>query len=183
MLAATGGTGGRGRAAVAAAWGDDSAGGTASGGASGGAASGGAASGGASDGGSGGAEPMFPEVEPNTFASRWSIPASDRMLTLPLEPGGTYDFVVDWGDGQTDVITSDDDAAVTHEYAQAGLYRGEHLGSPAWRVLRGACAGDHGRKLVEILQWGPLGLGQTPYQFQSCVLEITAVDAPPISRT
>jgi len=35
---------------------------------------------------------------------------------------GVYDFVVDWGDGSSDTITTFDDPALTHTYSTAGTY-------------------------------------------------------------
>jgi uncharacterized protein DUF285 len=41
---------------------------------------------------------------------------------LTMESGGTYDFVVTWGDGSEDEIAAWDDPAVTHTYDNPGAY-------------------------------------------------------------
>src|SRR5690606_15943272 len=60
------------------------------------------------------------------FVSRWRTDAygdsADDQITLPLVSNGTYDFVVDWGDGTTDTITAWDDPARTHTYPEPGTY-------------------------------------------------------------
>jgi len=40
-------------------------------------------------------------------------------IFTPL-PNGTYDFTVNWGDGQSDVITSPTQPEITHAYSGAG---------------------------------------------------------------
>lgn len=41
--------------------------------------------------------------------------------TLQLDPSGTYDFTIDWGDGSSDVITSYNQPEATHTYASTGV--------------------------------------------------------------
>ncbi len=50
------------------------------------------------------------------------ITVSNEIVTLPLESGYLYDFIVDWGDGsQLTTISSYDDSNATHTYT-AGSY-------------------------------------------------------------
>jgi hypothetical protein len=44
------------------------------------------------------------------------------QFTVPTVSGGTYDCVVDWGDGSVSDITTWNDAAWTHTYSSAGTY-------------------------------------------------------------
>jgi len=48
--------------------------------------------------------------------------SDDNQIKLPLVKNGTYNFTVYWGDGTEETITSWDDIAVTHTYAEAGEY-------------------------------------------------------------
>jgi surface protein len=41
---------------------------------------------------------------------------------LKLDPEGTYDFTIDWGDGSSDVITSYNQPETTHAYSTLGPY-------------------------------------------------------------
>ena len=41
------------------------------------------------------------------------------LMQLPLPSGQTYNFVVDWGDGNSDIITAYDQAETLHTYSSA----------------------------------------------------------------
>jgi surface protein len=49
--------------------------------------------------------------------------STDHQIKIPVENGGTYDCVVFWGDGSSDSITTWNDVAWTHTYANTGIYR------------------------------------------------------------
>jgi hypothetical protein len=62
------------------------------------------------------------------FVSIWNTnntssgSSNNNQVKLPVYNGGVYNFVVDWGDGLSDVITAWNDAALTHTYAAIGTY-------------------------------------------------------------
>jgi surface protein len=94
---------------------------------------------------------------------------------LPLTATGTYNFVVDWGDGNTDTITVWNDAAVDHTYAASGIKT---------VTIRGVCTewsfnntGDR-LKLLNVLQWG--NTVSTALDFYGCanLTAISATDSP-----
>ena len=60
--------------------------------------------------------------------------SSSTQIKLPLDASGTYNFQVDWGDGQSNRITSFADPFTTHTYASAGTYTIRLTGS--YTVLR-----------------------------------------------
>ena len=74
---------------------------------------------------------------------------------LPTVAAGTYNFDVDWGDGNTDTITSYNQAEVTHTYSSGGIYTIEITGNFTGISLFGS--GDH-LKLLEVLNWGGTNL-------------------------
>ena len=55
-----------------------------------------------------------------TFAIDTSLGDATPTFQLPLS--GTVSFTVDWGDGNSDTITSDTDPAMDHTYASGGTY-------------------------------------------------------------
>ena len=72
---------------------------------------------------------------------------------LPLVFGGDYDFFVDWGDaGCEDNITVYNQAEVTHQYADTGIYQISitGVGLTGWQF---AFIGDDD-KLLNISEWG-----------------------------
>ncbi len=113
------------------------------------------------------------------FVSTWKtdnsggVSNNDQIL-LPLEPTGTYDFVVDWGDSSSDLITAWDQPEVTHTYAAPGTFK--IMIDGAIDGFKFGNAGDRG-KIIEISTWGPLLLGDNDgYFYGAANLVITAVD-------
>jgi len=108
---------------------------------------------------------------PNSFYSVWdttktsSGSSSSNQVRLPLQSSGTYNFLVYWGDGGSDTITSWNQAAVTHTYASSGVYTIDITGTiVGWQFDFG---GDR-LKIIEIQQWGDLRLGNSGSYFQGC---------------
>lgn len=105
-----------------------------------------------------------------------------RQITLPLVEDGEYNFVVEWGDGTSDVITEWDQPEVTHTYPEAGEYTVVIHGQIDGWLFAGE--GDR-RKILELRQWGPLRLGEHDggYFRGATVLDLNAEDAPDLSGT
>ena len=107
----------------------------------------------------------------NAFTMTWktdnlSIGSSaNNQIKLPLEPTGSYDFTIDWGDGQRSQITSWNQAETTHTYSVIGTYTVKIVGTlVGWRF------NDTGDKLkiLTISNWGDLRLGNSGNYFQGC---------------
>jgi len=93
---------------------------------------------------------------------------------LPLEASGTYNFNVDWGDGNDDDITAWDDIATNHSYSGAGTYNVVITGT----IIGWSFNGTGDRLLItNISEFGPLRLGNSGGYFNDCRnLTITATD-------
>jgi len=105
--------------------------------------------------------------------------SSSDQFTLPLDATGTeYDFVIDWGDGQTDTITQSNQAEKTHTYTSEGQYEIKIFGiCKGWVFWNGGDA----KKMLNISNWGCLDIC-TSTAFAGCTnLTSTASDAPRIS--
>ncbi|MBF4484370.1 MULTISPECIES: BspA family leucine-rich repeat surface protein [unclassified Flavobacterium] len=105
------------------------------------------------------------------FVSTWKTDnistgsSAENQIKLPLQNGGVYNFIVDWGDGTKDTITSWNQSQVTHTYSLAGIYKINITGiCYNWAFLN---TGDR-LKLLNILSWGNLRLGNRGYYFQGC---------------
>jgi surface protein len=105
--------------------------------------------------------------------------SDDDQFVLSLNPLGTYDFNIDWGDGSQNTITAYDSTDLTHTYSSAGTYEIQ---------MAGACAGiynnDSGDSLkwISISQWGDIAWESFYSSFFGCVnLDITATDSPDLS--
>jgi len=87
-------------------------------------------------------------------------------IKLPLESAGTYDFVVDWGDGTSDNITTWNQAEATHTYAVTGVYTVIIVGQCwGWKFNNN---GDR-LKLTIVHQWGDnFRVGNSGRYFWGC---------------
>jgi surface protein len=117
-----------------------------------------------------------------SFRSTWNTSNTSSgssnivQVALPLVSGGTYNFVVEWGDSTDDTITAYGDAAKTHTYNSSGNYdiviRGEIKG---WQFND---VGDR-LKISNIANWGTLGFTDLEGTFEGCEdLTINANDGP-----
>lgn len=115
-----------------------------------------------------------------SFISTWT---TTDTITLPLSSTGTYNFLINWGDGNVDHITAYDQAEVTHTYSAAGNYT---------LVITGVCEGwtfkdvpDSKDKINEIVQWGNFKMGDGTldggYFYQCTNLIISAIDIPDLT--
>ncbi len=110
-------------------------------------------------------------ADPDAFISVWdttkvSLESSNSdQVKLPLEFDGTYDFFVDWGDGNNYTIAIWNQTESTHTYSTTGIYTIQITG-----IIEGWCF-NHERdrlKIIEIRQWGCLRLGNNGNYFDGC---------------
>ena len=127
----------------------------------------------------------------NAFITVWKTDnpgeSADNQITLPLVEAGSYNFIVEWGDGTRDRISAWDDPASTHSYSSPGTYTVTITGTiTGWQfaIINYLRFGDS-RKLLIVENWGPLAFGPTEEgQFAGAAnMVITASDAPDLSQT
>ncbi len=112
-------------------------------------------------------------TEPEPMITVWKIGDAsygdgDLTLQLPLVSGYNYDFIVDWGDGNTDTITVFNDAAIDHAYGAAGDYTVTITGLvEAWGFDAeiNTYSTDAFTKLYQVNQLGTLGFKSFHYGF------------------
>ena len=133
---------------------------------------------------------LYTRWKNNTFISIWRTTnegqSNDNQISLPLVDSGSYNFIVDWGDGNSNTITRWDDADKLHTYDTAGTYtiniNGIINGWSFNNTLNSSVT--DAKKLIEISNWGSLVWGITRGQFYNCeYLVITASDTPDLSKT
>ncbi|MFN8127115.1 MAG: BspA family leucine-rich repeat surface protein [Candidatus Nanopelagicales bacterium] len=128
---------------------------------------------------------------PGDFITTWdttktSFDSSDQYtVELPLLSTGTYNVLVNWGDGQSQTITSATQGV--HTYAVAGTKTITISGDlTGWSFLScDVCAYNGDRtKILEVVQWGDLHLGNSGGYFAGAEnLTIPATDEPDLTGT
>lgn len=112
----------------------------------------------------------FPEHSSMTWDTRIVHPWSSDgdQIQLPLVADGTYNFVVDWGDGTSDTITSYDQPEVTHTYATSGVYEIRTTGTLHGFAFKYLTSVTDSHKLLHVESWGTgvnkIRLANTNYQ-------------------
>lgn len=123
----------------------------------------------------------FASINPD-FISTWdtTLPGSaNDTIILPLLSGGVYSGTIDWGDGNTSVLSY---ANRTHTYASSGTYTVTISGTMDDGIAFPLFGGDT-RKITDVSNWGNADIGLRR-AFNGCEnLDITATDAPDISTT
>jgi surface protein len=106
--------------------------------------------------------------------------STNTQFRLPLVSNGTINFVVEWGDGTSDTITTFNQAQITHTYPSTGIYN--IVISGTIRGFRFANGGDK-LKILNIRNWGTFNMTDNA-SFHGCInLNATAKDTPIISTT
>lgn len=112
------------------------------------------------------------------FITQWNTSnagtSTSTQIKVPTLSTGSYNCVVQWGDGNTSTITTYNDAAWTHTYSGSGIYTVTITGT--FTGIQFNNGGDC-LKLLQIMQWGIFNPGSGGACFYGCAnLTITAVD-------
>jgi surface protein len=106
--------------------------------------------------------------------------SDNHTFKLPLVSSSTINAVVNWGDGTSDLITSYNQAEVSHRYDTQGIYEITMDG-----VVNGCRFGNSGDKdkILNIANWGSFDVS-VEQAFNGCSnLDTTATDYPVISSS
>jgi surface protein len=100
------------------------------------------------------------------------------QFQLPLVSSGAISMKVKWGDGNSDTITSYNQAETLHTYASSGTYTIEIINEV--RGFKFNNAGDKA-KILDVSNWGEFNLTDDSTFFGCSNLTSSAVDIPTIS--
>ena len=110
--------------------------------------------------------------------------SNSNQYRLPLMSTGTYSFTVNWGDGNSDTITTWNQTETTHTYASSGTYSVSMSGTIdhiSWVSQDGTSKiNDNDRaKVLDISDWGNATVYLNEPVFDGCSnLDITTTSAP-----
>jgi len=113
--------------------------------------------------------------------------SASNQVKLPLDPDGTYDFTVEWGDETSDTITSYNQPEVTHSYAQPGTYTitivGTCNGFGFSEPFNNEFSQDHS-KLIDVEKWGAMRFHNKGWQLNNLpnLETFSADDTPNLSN-
>ncbi|QXP60853.1 BspA family leucine-rich repeat surface protein [Olleya sp. HaHaR_3_96] len=117
------------------------------------------------------------------FSSLWNTSNTDtgtsaiNEIEIPTNPAYTYNYNVDWGDGQTDTGVTGD---ITHTYATPNTYTITIDGT--FPSIYFNNQGDK-LKIIEILNWGNIQWQTMENAFYGCEnLNFDAIGAPDLSQ-
>jgi surface protein len=128
-------------------------------------------------------------VTSTAFISTWNTTltsgssSASNQIQIPLVSTGIYNFIIDWGDGSQDTITSWNQAETLHTYAVSGIYTIQIIDTIIDWSFGNAIVSD-ALKILSISAWGVLQFGVTDNSsFLFCVnLDLTLVsDIPNLS--
>jgi len=119
------------------------------------------------------------------FKFKVDINSNNEDFYPGLSSSGTYNFTVDWGDGNEDTITSYNQAEATHTYVSNGEYIVTITGSLSHWQMKDGDANIHKDKYLEIISWGESGILQdmTNAFYQAFSLSTLPEDPVPDSVT
>ncbi len=92
---------------------------------------------------------MYWQLYPDAFVTTWKTTGSIESITIPTFSGDTYNYSVDWGDGNSNTNVSGD---ISHIYSNPGTYTVSICGTFP-RIYFNNTSNDR-LKLISIEQWG-----------------------------
>ena len=100
------------------------------------------------------------------FALKWETTTPNEEIQIGIG-SGTFDYVIDWGDGT--VETYNTDANISHTYANAGDHITKISGDfPHINMGDAGISATFKNKLYEILNWGDIAWDSLEDAFLSC---------------
>lgn len=102
-------------------------------------------------------------IEDRPFRSKWRV--DNNLLRIPFDHDGKYDFIIDWGDGNSETILGYlEQGSIEHRYDTNGDYD---------VTISGVCVGFGNRSfsttqegsLLDVMEWGSVQLHSNGSQF------------------
>ena len=117
----------------------------------------------------------------NAFITTWKTDnpgsSANNQITIPTFPGETYNYNVDWGDGNSSVNVTGD---ITHTYAVPGTYTISIIGQFPRIYFNNR---PEALKLLSVDQWGTIPWTSMDSAFALCAnMDVMATDIPDFSN-
>ncbi|WP_136468199.1 BspA family leucine-rich repeat surface protein [Flagellimonas onchidii] len=118
--------------------------------------------------------------DPNSFVTTWETTMDNEQITIGMNPNYTYDFTVDWGDGNIEQISGFGEIGVSHFYETSGVHTVAIYGDfPAVLMFLSSTK----EKLLSLEQWGSIEWQSMNSAFYECKnMMYNAKDVPDLSQ-
>jgi len=117
----------------------------------------------------------------NPFITVWSTSSVDSNITIPIDNNYTYNYTVDWGDGN---IEKNITTSATHIYRLAGSHRVKIYGDfPAIRFNNSDWSNKNAKAIKNLIAWGDIKWKSMNSAFKGCyTLTLNTLDSPDLSN-
>lgn len=115
--------------------------------------------------------------DPASFITTWMIESNNQELIIGTNSNYSYDYTIDWGDGNVEQITTNE--SPSHVYATMGTYTVAINGQfPA--IMMSESDELSREALVDVVQWGSQQWQSMEYAFFGCynLENFSATEAP-----
>ncbi|EDP96406.1 BspA family leucine-rich repeat surface protein [Kordia algicida OT-1] len=114
------------------------------------------------------------------FITTWQTTANNELITIPTFPGETYNYDVNWGDGNFSTGVTGN---ITHTYTLPGNYQVSISGTFPRIYVNNNNATNTLNQLISIDQWGNQQWTSMAHAFSNCQnLSYNATDIPDLSN-
>uniref|UniRef100_UPI0010A605D9 BspA family leucine-rich repeat surface protein n=1 Tax=Flagellimonas onchidii TaxID=2562684 RepID=UPI0010A605D9 len=119
--------------------------------------------------------------DPNSFVTTWETTMANEKIAIGIDPNYTYDFTVDWGDGEIEQISISGEIGVSHFYETSGVYTVAIYGD--FPAIYTTPIQTTPSNLKSIQQWGTIEWRSMNSAFRGCVnMVYNAKDVPDLSQ-
>jgi len=121
------------------------------------------------------------QVASPEFALKWETTTPNEEVQLGVG-SGTFDYVIDWGDGTVESYNTD--ANISHTYADAGDHITKITGDFPHMNMQNLTDDVYREKLRDVLNWGTIVWQDWDNMFRNCsgFTALTATDLPNLSN-
>ena len=106
--------------------------------------------------------PISATLDPQAFITTWRTNVNNETITIPTNSDYTYDYTVDWGDGNIDSNVTGD---IMHSYLTSGLHLVSITGT--FPHIYFNVSGDRD-KIRSVKRWGPTVWSSMERSFAGC---------------
>ncbi|MCT4614140.1 MAG: BspA family leucine-rich repeat surface protein, partial [Marinifilaceae bacterium] len=111
------------------------------------------------------------------FSTRWLVPNSSKQVVIQVSPKYEYSYYIDWGDGQTEHINTNEN--LSHNYGVAGQYTIKICGTFPAIDFSNSSSQTNSDAILSINSWGDIKWKSFENAFINCTnLNVNSSETP-----